>query len=370
MTGYASTYVAVCRGFGLDEHDIRGAVTSDGPVEEVFDPGPSGKRYERLLDRLAGSTTGVDLSAGTDDETLATELRVALAAAGREDAAEALGDGSPDVLDRLAAVEQGLLADDYRVVRLADGERGRGWRFLVVEPHRLAGVREQFGPAVSIDGRSVLHDDQPADRSVDPSELLPDRAHRFEPYRDSPGGGPKRIVSDVGVDDVLHSVRGDDRGDGTTESEPPALEGGTVDRALEAPPSEPAGPALDEPPIEAPGEVAEEPIVAGGTVDEDPIVAPGHVGLGTNTGDGRSPSALAEPERRPALDEPPSEPAGPALNEPPIAASGRVEEEPIVARGTVDEAPIVAPGSVSSPSADGTDPDDGRTTDGDDARSA
>ncbi|MFD1645270.1 hypothetical protein [Haloarchaeobius litoreus] len=336
MNSDASRYVAVCRGLGLGEHEIRQGEDDEVPVEDLFERSSPQDRHERLVATLAAADRGVDLAGDASGAAVAAAIQTVLRELGRSDAAAAVADAEGSLFERIAAVERVVLDGSYRVVRLADDDR---WRFLVVEARRLAGVREQFGQGVELDGVATFHADQPADRSLDPADHLP------PVYRDAgaelspPGGGPKRVVSDRSVDDVLDAIRRK----ATEDEEPMPLDGATEQRALDAAPSEPAGPPLDEPAIVAPGEVEEEPIVARGDVEEEPIVAPGHVEGDTETD---RPSALDAPAERPVLDAPPTEPAGPALDEPPIVARGEVDEEPIVARGEVDEEPIVASGRV------------------------
>ncbi|MFC4405832.1 hypothetical protein [Haloarchaeobius iranensis] len=345
MSRDASRYVAICRGLGLSEREIRLGEDTEGPVETLFELSSHEARHARLLATLAGSDRGVDCPGDADGAVVAAALRAVLRDLGRSDAAAAIEDAEGSLFERLAAVERAVLDGSYRVVRLADDDR---WRFVVVEARRLAGVTEQFGQYVELEGRPTVHADQPANRTLDPADHLPPI------YRDSgtelspPGGGPKRVVADRSVDEVLDAI---ERAAADAE-EPSPLDGATARRALDAPPSEPAGPPLDEPPVAAPGEVDEEPIVARGDVAEDPIVAPGHVEVAV---DASPTNALDAPADRPALDAPPGEPAGPALDEPPIVARGEVDEEPIVARGEVDEEPIAAPGEVADGPDDGPD---------------
>lgn len=344
MTTDASRYVAVCRGFGLRERELRLGEPGDGPVEALFES--TVDPHERLLATLARSDRGVDAPGDADGTAVAAALRGTLRAMGRSDAATAIADADGTLFERIAAVERAVLDGEYRVVRLADDD---GWRFLVTETRRLAGVREQFGQRVAVDGRPTLHADQPADRTVDPAEVLPP-VYLTGSTLSPPGAAPERVVSDRSVDDILDAIATE----AADDDEPMPLDSATEPRSLDEPPSEPAGPALDEPPVAAPGEVDEEPIVASGEVEEEPIAAPGHVEART---DADRPRALDAPKRRPALDAPPSEPAGPALEEPPIVARGEVDEEPVVAPGHVDEEPVVAPGTVDSDAEDG--PDDG-----------
>jgi hypothetical protein len=345
MNRDAARYVAICRGLGLSEREIRLGEDADGPVETLFELSSPEARHARLLATLAGTDRGVDRPGDADGAAVAAALRAVLRDLGRSDAAAAIADADGSLFERIAAVERAVLDGRYRVVRLADDDR---WRFIVVETRRLAGVREQFGQYVELEGSAAFHTDQPADRTLDPADHLP------PVYRDTgtelspPDGGPERVVADRSVDEVLDAV---ERA-ATDGEEPMPLDGATAQRALDAAPSEPVGPPLDEPPVAAPGEVEEDPIVARGEVDEEPIVAPGHVEVAT---DSPRTSALDGPADRPALDAPPTEPAGPALDEPPIVARGEVEEDPIVARGEVDEEPIAAPGEVSDGSDDGAD---------------
>ncbi|WP_257299966.1 hypothetical protein [Haloarchaeobius sp. FL176] len=345
MSRDASRYVAICRGLGLSEREIRLGEDTGGPVETLFELPSSRARHARLLATLAGSDRGVDCPGDADGAAVAAALRAVLRGLGRSDAAAAIADAEGSLFERIAAVERAVLDGSYRVVRLADDDR---WRFVVVETRRLAGVKEQFGQYADLEGLATFHTDQPADRTLDPADHLP------PVYRDTgtelapPGGGPKRVVADRSVDEVLDAIEQA----ATDDEEPTPLDGATSQRALDAAPSEPAGPPLDEPPVAAPGEVEEDPIVARGEVEEDPIVAPGHV---EDTGDPHPTNALDAPADRPALDAPPGEPPGPALDEPPIVARGEVEEDPIVARGEVDEEPIAAPGEVADESGDGPD---------------
>ena len=310
-----SSYVAVCRGFGLSEYDVRRGVATDVPLEEVFSSDSADERFERLLDTLSGSTRGVDVPVEAGDDALLTELRVALAAVVGANVAEALGDGDSAILDRLAAVQQILLDDEYHVVRLV----GENRRFVVVPASGLAKVREQFGQSVSVDGRSVLHDDQPAQRSVDHDEHRTDWQGRIDSL---PRKRPRGIVSDTSGAAFLDAVDGEDDHTATDDSDLQPLESGPVLPALEAPPSEPVGPPLAEPPVVASGDVEEDPIVARGRVDEDPIPAPGTVADATIEANREAVRrALDEPQERPALDAAPSEPVGPALDEPPYRGS-------------------------------------------------
>ncbi|WP_256300384.1 hypothetical protein [Haloarchaeobius salinus] len=336
MNSDASRYVAVCRGLGLGEREIRRGVDDDGPVVALFERSSPQARHERLVATLAAADRGVDLPGTADGTAVAAAIQTVLRELGRSDAAAAIADAEGSLFERLAAVERAVLDGSHRVVRLADDGR---WRFVVVEARRLAGVREQFGQHVELDGLATFHADQPADRSLDPADHLPPVYRDAGAELSTPGGGPKRVVSDRSVDDVLDAIARE----ATEDDEPMPLDGVTEQHALDAAPSEPAGPPLDEPAVVAPGEVDEEPIVASGEVLEEPIVAPGHVEVDPETD---RPSALDAPAERPALAAPPTEPAGPALDEPPIVASGNVADEPIVARGEVDEEPIAAPGRV------------------------
>ncbi|WP_440990172.1 hypothetical protein [Haloarchaeobius baliensis] len=336
MNRDASRYVAVCRGLGLSEREIRLGDGDAEPVEALFEQSSPRARHDRLVSTLAAADRGVDLPGDADGQAVATAIQTVLRELGRSDAATAIADAEGSLFERIAAVERAVLDGSYRVVRLADDDR---WRFFVVETRRLAGVREQFGQDVELDGLATFHTDQPADRSLDPADHLPPVYRGDGAELSPPGGGPKRVVSDRSVDDVLDAIAAA----ATDDEEPVPLDGATDRHALDAAPSEPAGPPLDEPPVVAPGEVEEEPIVARGEVEEEPIVAPGHVEVDIGA---EQPSALDAPTERPALDAPPAEPAGPALEEPPVVARGEVEEDPIVARGAVEEDPIVAPGEV------------------------
>jgi hypothetical protein len=339
MNSGASRYVAICRGLGLSEREIRLGEDAEDPVETLFELSSPQARHGRLLATLAGSDRGVDCPGGADGTAVATALRAVLGDLGRSDAAAAIADADGSLFERVAAVERAVLDGSYRVVRLADDDR---WRFVVVETRRLAGVKEQFGQSGELEGLATFHTDQPADRSLDPADHLPPVYQDGDTELSPPGGGPTRAVADRSVDEVLDTI---ERA-ATDDGEPTPLDGATAQRALDAAPAEPAGPPLDEPPVAAPGEVEEEPIVARGEVEEEPIVAPGHVEVATPI------SALDAPTDRPALDAPPTEPAGPALDEPPIVARGEVEEDPIVARGEVDQEPIAAPGEVADESDD------------------
>ncbi|WP_435358171.1 hypothetical protein [Haloarchaeobius sp. DFWS5] len=224
-------YVVVCRAFELPDDALPDGF--DGRTENV------GERLAGLLSRAPSVFTvaadwgafvdtfertmavaGYDCSVVTDDS--ASSASVDVIAPDGERTTVDLAHREPARL--LAAVQRAVLSDrDHCIVRL---QHGPG-RFALLDTVALESMRTRFGDRVTVDGTPLLH------------------------WEQFPEIGPA--------------------------ASQPALEGATVGPALDAPPTDPAGPALTEPPVVASGDVDEEPIVARGAVDEEPIEAPGEV---------------------------------------------------------------------------------------------
>jgi hypothetical protein len=259
-TDAVSAYLAVLRGVGLNESEIRrlhGPSTSgsdplDRAISEAVEATTEEEWHDLLVGTLCRSPQGLDLPRFYKSQAAADAI-AAMAAAhgyeatvepkqGREFALELTDEltgetdhvmigypktelGADNLPALLAAIEQvRLAADGLTVALLSTTER---WQAILIEQSALEGLQEQFGERIEPFDQPVLADATPVDFVVDPP--IPGQApeQRLEDPSDVDletwlenatvesteeviealeESGTKRVVAENKSDDVLESI--------------------------------------------------------------------------------------------------------------------------------------------------------------------